>query len=207
MKELKFVVLVLCIFLYPGKSHAVTSCWGSALWFRPTLAKETNLEDSEVKPPSISIALASQRLSKQTPGVVKLRVENTTQAELRLSEPSSFFLQKLEPDQLKRITEGYTASVRLWECLPTTSKPNENWVLLPGESFECKIDLTKLNWRLSKSAVYDISPVYPAGNLFHEVPSGNYKLFFGLHSPQELIRGLPRTGLFRSNELSVALDR
>ncbi|SRR6266849_7172773 len=206
MKELQFAVLVICIFFYTGKNCPLTS-WDDKVWGLCSVAVREAKEDAKVKSPSISIALGSVKLRRQTAAVVKLRIENVSRGPLRLSEPSSFFLEKPEGSELKRITEGYTASARLWECLPKTTKGSESWLLLSGDSFECKIDLTKLNWESSKSSVYNASPVYPAGNLFHEVPPGNYNLFFSLQSPQELIEGLPRVREFRSNEISVSIEK
>lgn len=171
------------------------------------VTKEANQQDLEgVQNPSISIAIPSHKLNRTTV-VVKVRIENTTSIDLYLSEPSSFFLELPEGSDLKRITESYSASARLWECLSKASQLDNSWVLPPGKSFECKIDITKLNWGKSKSSVYNSSPTYPAGNLFYEVPSGSYKLVFALQSPQELIRGLPKVHLFRSNEVSVLIER
>jgi hypothetical protein len=208
MNEVQFALLLLCMFLYQDTNHPSTSRVGNILPLQPISVKEMNQQSlGDVESPLILIELASLKLHRRTPVVVKLRIENATRDDLHLSEPSNFFLQKPEGEELERMTQGYTASACLWVCLQKTSQPNASGILHPGEAVRCEIDLTELNWGLSKSAVYDWSPTYPAGNLFHEVSSGRYQLFFGLHSPQKVIGGLPRVHLFRSNVLSVTLKK
>jgi hypothetical protein len=136
-----------------------------------------------------------------------LRIENTSHRELRLSEPSSFILEDSKLEARKRSSEGFDASARLWDFLPKTSKQRENFVLQPGESFQCKIDLKELAWNRSKSSVYHYATDDPAWYLLNAVPTGRYTLYFELTSPPIVIRHTLTDRLFRSNELSVTLKR
>lgn len=65
--------------LFPAARNRPSSASVNFLGFRSLAAKETNQQDSEVKSPLISIAMTSLKLSRQTPVMVKLRIENTTQ--------------------------------------------------------------------------------------------------------------------------------
>jgi len=118
---------------------------------------------------------------------------------LHLWEPSGFDLVHPEDQGRRRIDEGYSGWVPMWKYPSKLSKLSEGGILLPGDSFECEIDLTKLQWKRTKLSV-DRS-----GDLFAEVPDGAYKLFFTLQSPQEVINNYPKEELFSSNELSVLL--
>jgi len=114
---------------------------------RPYIADNVHPQTSDkANAPSIVISLLSKELSKDEPAIVKVRVENNSNAVLDINGPLTFKLAWPTGDASERERKSYLGSVYLADLTSNDPGLFERGTLAHGESLVRDVDLKKLKW-------------------------------------------------------------
>lgn len=165
----------------------------------PLLMNELHDEtNSVIGSRGVNVTLSAARnfyLKRGRSAKITVQIENLSDKDLELNTAFVITLSKESDDKVERRRNSFSSPIRIMNHLSQKCSKCRDGKLVTGGKLEAEIDLTKLKWERS------ISAVWPDRELFEAVPGGSYKLYFEVKIHDQSNKGVVWS--VKSNEIST----
>ena len=144
----------------------------------------------------LTVELQAEQIQKEKPFFVTLKILNQSDQKLELKYPITMNLNQVE-------RKGEMLSQNNFWSIPwvvLSKEPNnKNDYIIPGQTIDRKVDITKSNWAKS------ISSVLPHKSLFEVVVSDKYQLYCTMEI-DDPVKGKESKITIESNKMNVIIE-